>query len=69
MCTKYSILAKILREYNEDDFDTCTSDPRYFYIKMKEAEVRVGIIRRFKDDKNALKQILNRTCELVNNGC
>jgi len=59
---------RLLQEYNENDFDTCTSDPRYFYIKMKEAEVRVGIIRRFEDDKNALKQILNRACELVNNG-
>ena len=59
---------RFLQEYNEDDFDTCTSDPRYFYIKMKESEVRVGIISRFENDKNALKQILNRACELVNNG-
>ena len=56
----------LLREYNGDD--SRTSDPIYFYIKLKESEVRVGIIRRFEDDKNALKQILNRACELVNNG-
>jgi predicted nucleic acid-binding protein len=40
-------------------------DPRYAYITWKEAEVRVGIIRRFEDDKDVLKQILKRTCELV----
>ena len=48
---------RLLREYNERDFDTCTSDPRYFYIKLKESEVRVGIIRRFEDDKDVLKHI------------
>ena len=58
---------RLLREYNESEFDTCTSDPKYFYIKLKESEVRVGIIRRFEDDKNVLKQILNRACELMNN--
>jgi hypothetical protein len=26
---------KLLREYKEDDFDICTSDPKCFYIKMK----------------------------------
>ena len=57
---------RLLREYNEDDFDT--SDPRYFYIKLKESEVRVGIINRFENDRKALKLILNRACELVING-
>ena len=59
---------RLLREYSESEFDTCTSDPRYFYINLKEYEVRVGIVRRFEDDKDDLKQILNRACELVNNG-
>ena len=34
---------KLLREYDENDFDPCTSNPRYYYMKMKEAEVRVNI--------------------------
>ena len=67
MCTNNILFwQKLLREYNEND--SCTSDPIYVYIKLKESEVRVCIIRRFEDDKNVLKQILNRACELVNNG-
>ena len=58
---------KLLREYNEDDFESCTSNPRYFYIKMKESEVRVNIIRRFSADKDVLEQILSRVLELNNN--
>ena len=58
---------KLLCEYNEDDFESCTSNPRYFYIKMKESEVRVNIIRRCSADKDVLEQILSRLLELVNN--
>ena len=29
---------RLLRACNTDDFAKCTSDPRYFYIKMKESE-------------------------------
>ena len=32
----------LLREYNEDGFDTRTSDPRYFYIEMTETEIRTN---------------------------
>ena len=59
---------RLLNKYKEDDFDTCTSDPRYFYIEMKESEVRFGFIRRFEDDGDVLEQILKRACELMNNG-
>ena len=38
---------KLLREYNENDFDTCRSDPRYVYIKMKEYEVRTNTFNKF----------------------
>ena len=62
-----SFWQKLLREYNEDDFESCTSNPRYFYIKMSESEVRVNIIRRFSTDKDVLEQILSRVLELVNN--
>ena len=58
---------KLLREYKEDDFDKCTSDPRCFYIKMKESEVKVDFIRRFEEDGDVLEQELKRACELVNN--
>ena len=51
---------KLLREYNEDDFESCTSNPRYFYIKMKESEVRVNIIRRCSADKALLELIPSR---------
>ena len=58
---------RLLRKYKEDDFDKFTADPRYFYIKMKESEVRVGFIRRFEEGGDVLEQILTRACELVNN--
>jgi len=58
---------KLLREYNEEDFESCTSDPRYFYIKMKESEVRVTAFRRFDNNKDVLRKIITRLLELVNN--
>ena len=57
---------KLLREYDENDFDSCTSNPRYYYIKMKEAEVRVNIFKQFDNDKPLLKIIITRLLELVN---
>jgi len=58
---------KLLLEYHEEDFESCTSDPRYFYIKMKESEVRVNAFRRFDNNKDVLRKIITRLLELVNN--
>ena len=38
---------KLLREYNDHDFETNRSNPRYAYIKMKEAEFRVNTLNKF----------------------
>lgn len=54
---------KLLREYSDHDFETNRSNPRYVYIKMKEAEVRVNAFRRF--DKAVMRKILTRLLELV----
>lgn len=54
---------KLLREYSGHDFETNRSNPRYVYIKMKEAEVRVNAFRRF--DKAVMRKILTRLLELV----
>ena len=54
---------KLLREYSDHDFETNRSNPRYVYIKMKEAEVRVNAFRRF--DKAVMRNILTRLLELV----
>lgn len=59
---------KLLREYDEDDFESRTSDPKYVYIKMKESEVRLNVIDKFKDDyPELLKRIFLRLLEIVNN--
>ena len=54
---------KLLREYSDHDFETNRSNPRYVYIKMKEAEVRVNAFRRV--DKAVMRNILTRLLELV----
>ena len=36
---------RLLREYNEEDFDKCTSDPRYVYIKTREL-VLLDVLKR-----------------------
>jgi len=58
---------KLLREYNQNDFDKCKSDPRYVYIKMKESEVRTNTFNKFKNHA-ILRKIITRLLELVNNG-
>jgi len=56
---------KLLLEYDdENEFESCASNPRYMYIKMKESEIRVNVFRKF--DNEVLKQILSRVLELVN---
>lgn len=56
---------KLLREYSDHDFEAKRSNPRYVYIKMKEAEVRVNAFRRFDSDKAVLRKIITRLLELV----
>ena len=55
---------KLLREYNDHDFETNRSNPRYVYIKMKEAEFRVKTFNTF--NKAILRNIITRLLELVN---
>ena len=57
---------KLLNEYKNVDSATCTSNPRYFYIKMKESEVRINVFRKFDHNKSLLKKIITRLVELVN---
>jgi hypothetical protein len=63
---KVGFWQNLLREYNEYDFETCTSDPRYFYIKLKETEVRTHTFKQFGNDA-VLRKIITRLLELVNN--
>ena len=37
----------LLRTYNQNGFDKYKSDPRYFYIKLKESEVRTNTFNKF----------------------
>ena len=56
---------KLLLEYDDEkDFESCASNPRYMYIKMKESEVRVNVFRKF--DRDVLERIFSRVLELVN---
>lgn len=54
---------KLLREYNDHDFETNRSNPRYAYIKMKEAEFRVKTFNKF--NKAVMRKIITRLLELV----
>ena len=57
---------KLLREYDEDE--SRTSNPRYVYIKMKESEARITVVKKFKDKyPELMKQIFSRLLEIVNN--
>ena len=56
---------KLLREYSDHDFETNRSNPRYVYIKMKEAEVRVNVFSKFESNKAVLRKIIARLLELV----
>ena len=55
---------KLLREYN--DHETNRSNPRYLYIKMKEAEFRVDVFSKFESNKAVMRNIITRLLELVN---
>ena len=56
---------KLLFQYS-DDIESMISNPRHYYIKMKEAEVRVNILRRFMNDKDVMNKISDRLLELMN---
>ena len=57
---------KLLCEYDEDE--SRTSNPRYVYIKMKESEARITVVKKFKDKyPELMKQIFSRLLEIVNN--
>ena len=57
---------KLLCEYDEDE--SRTSNPRYVYIKMKESEARINVVKKFKDKyPELIKRIFSRLLETVNN--
>ena len=57
---------KLFCEYDEDE--SRTSNPRYVYIKMKESEARITVVKKFKDKyPELMKQIFSRLLEIVNN--
>ena len=55
---------KLLREYSDHDIETNMSNPRYVYIKMKEAEIRTKTFNKFDNNKAVLRKIINRLSEL-----
>ena len=56
---------KLLCEYDEDE--SRTSNPRYVYIKMKESEARINVVKKFKDKyPELLERIFSRLLEIVN---